>query len=139
MLPKLIKKATSPTHAGGVVYRQHNGTTEYLLVSARRFAFIWMLPKGRIKLTEPEEKAALREVKEESGLKAYIRHKIGNSRRLKWNLRWQVVAFYLMEFIQQTSANRENRKTAWLPLDKAINKLFYGTQKNILLKLKGHG
>jgi len=71
-LKLFYKKNTSPTHAGSVMYREVNGTKEYLLVSAKRFRFIWVLPKGHIKKSETEEHAALRELLEESGMNAVI-------------------------------------------------------------------
>ena len=124
------------THAGGVVYRIVNGNKEFLLVSAKRCSLIWVLPKGHIKLSESEEQAALREVKEESGLKVSITEKIDNAERMKWNLKKQVIAFYLMEFKSVITENRENRKLIWLPFEKALGKLFYTSQRKILNQVK---
>ncbi len=114
------------------MYRIVNGNKEFLLVSAKRCSLIWVLPKGHIKLSESEEQAAVREVKEESGLKVSIIEKIGNAERMKWNLKKQVTAFYLMEFKSVISKNHENRKLAWLPIEKAVSKLFYAYQRKIL-------
>ncbi len=125
-----------PTHAGGVVYRETSGRKEYLVVTARRFSFIWVLPKGHIKRAESDERAALREVKEESGVSASIEHKIGHASRIRWNFKRQVVAFYLMRFKALDVENLENRKIAWLPVDKAIRRLWYSDQKAILRKVK---
>ncbi len=83
MLFNLLYNNSTVTHAGGVVYRMVNGNKEFLLVSAKRCSLIWVLPKGQIKLSESEEQAALREVKEESGLKVSITEKIGNAERMK--------------------------------------------------------
>lgn len=130
------KRNIHPTHAGGVVYREINGTKEYLLISAKRIPFIWVLPKGHIESLETEEEAALREVKEESGIKAVIIKKIANAKRMKWNFKKLRTAFYLMEFITIHSENTENRKIAWLPIEKAISKLFYSDQRAMLKRLK---
>jgi len=129
-------KKSTPTHAGGVVYREVNGIEEYLLVSSKRFSFIWVLPKGHIENLEAEEETALREVKEESGMKAAIIKKIANAERIRWNFKKQVTAFYLMKFLSVHSENRENRKITWLPLEKAISKLFFTDQKAILKRLQ---
>lgn len=126
------KKIIHPTHAGGVVYRIVNGRKEFLLVSTKRFSFIWVLPKGHIETSETEEETAVREVKEESGIKASIIKKIGNAERIQWKLKKQLIAFYLMKFDSVHSVNKENRKIAWLPPEKAIAKLFYRHQKKIL-------
>lgn len=130
------EKNTKPTHAGGIVFREKNGSKEFLLVSAKNFSFIWVLPKGHIKRSETEAQAAIREVKEESGMKASIVTKIGNAQRLQWNFKKQIVAFYLMKFEAAHSQNEENRKISWLPLDDAIRKLFYSDQKKIMRQLK---
>lgn len=136
-----FKNLSTPTHAGGVVYREVNGLKEYLLVSSKQFPFIWVLPKGHIEYSEKEEDAALREVLEESGIEALLLDKLGDAKRLKWSFkRWsfkkQVVAFYLMKFLSVHSINNEGRKLAWLTLGKAITRLWYSDQKAILRKLK---
>jgi len=125
-----------PTHAGGIIYREKNGYKEFLLVSAKRFPFIWVLPKGHIERSETEEQAAVREVKEESGMKVSIIRKIGDSQRWRWNFEKQVTAFYLMKYEGIYSKNRENRKIQWLSLRRAIQKLFYSDQKQILKQIK---
>ncbi len=137
MAPKLFQlKNRKPTHAGGVVVREQNGYEEFLLVSARNFSFIWVLPKGHIKSYETEAQAAVREVKEESGMKVSVIKKIGNSERFKWNFKKQIVAFYLMKFEAVYLQNEENRKICWLPYKDAISKLFYTNQKKIMRRSK---
>jgi 8-oxo-dGTP pyrophosphatase MutT (NUDIX family) len=125
-----------PTHAGGVIFREKKGYKEFLLVSAKKFPFIWVLPKGHIEATETEEQAAVREVKEESGMKASIIRKIGNSQRWQWNFKKQVVTFYLMKYEKIYSKNKENRKIKWVSFDVAIQKLFYSDQRQILRQIK---
>ena len=136
MFSLLLKKKNKPTHAGGVVFREKNGQKEFLLVSARHFPFIWVLPKGHIEPSETEEKTAIREVKEEAGVRVLIINKIGNAQRFQWNFKKQIVAFYLMKFDGKYAKNKENRKILWKPIDDAIKKLFYSDQKQILRKLK---
>ena len=109
---------------------------EFLLVSAKNFSFTWVLPKGHIKSSETEAEAAIREVKEESGMKASIVSRIGNTERWKWNFKKQIVAFYLMKFEAVDGKNKENRKICWVPLQLAVRKLFHLDQKKILRQLK---
>ncbi len=54
------------THAGGVVYRQQDGQTEFLLVRSSK-APRYVLPKGHIDEGERAANAARREVAEEAG------------------------------------------------------------------------
>jgi 8-oxo-dGTP pyrophosphatase MutT (NUDIX family) len=130
------QKNKKPTHAGGVVFREKNGYKEFLLVSARNLPFIWVLPKGNIKRSETEAEAAIREVKEESGMKVTIIGKLENEERIKRNFKKQIVAFYIMKFEAVHLKNEENRKVRWLTIDNAVKKLFYGYQKKIMRKLK---
>ncbi len=129
-------KNTKPTPAGGIVFRERKGTKEFLLVSAKSFSFIWVLPKGHIKSSETEAEAAIREVKEESGMKVSIISRVGNADRWKWNFKKQIVAFYLMRFEAVYAKNKENRKICWMPLKDAIRRLFYSHQKKIMRLLK---
>lgn len=64
---------------GGVVYRYHRGKLQFLFV--KNLAGRWTFPKGTIELQETREQTALREVKEETGLKKLaIVKPIGKSR-----------------------------------------------------------
>src|SRR5688572_23899666 len=57
--------------AGGVVFRDVSGRLEVLLIAThgtRR----WSLPKGRIEQGESAEVAAVREVREETGIQAEV-------------------------------------------------------------------
>jgi len=55
--------------AGGIVFREENGKLEILLIRVKNR---WSFPKGNIEKGEPKDKAALREVKEETGVDAEI-------------------------------------------------------------------
>jgi 8-oxo-dGTP pyrophosphatase MutT (NUDIX family) len=56
------------TSAGGVVYRVISGVPHFLLI--RDSYKSWGFPKGHLKRGEPPDRAALREVSEETGLSA---------------------------------------------------------------------
>ena len=60
------------THAGGVVFRQSANGLEYLLIRARKPPDAWVFPKGHIEEGETSERAAVREVLEEAGVRAAV-------------------------------------------------------------------
>jgi 8-oxo-dGTP pyrophosphatase MutT (NUDIX family) len=113
----------APTHAGGVVVRQDDGVTKFLLVTARRQPGQWVFPKGHIEPGETPEEAAVREVHEEAGVEARIGQPIGATeyRTSRGVIRAQ---FYLMEFVSE-GAPREDRRRAWLPDYDAQRALLY--------------
>ena len=64
-----VMNAETLTHAGGIVLRGARGAREVLLVRPlARPEAPWVLPKGHIEPGEDAEAAALREVREESGI-----------------------------------------------------------------------
>ena len=65
---KRTGRAKLETSAGGVVYRVHEGEPLFLLI--RDSYRNWGFPKGHLEPEEPPEAAALREVREETGLDA---------------------------------------------------------------------
>src|SRR5262249_52901388 len=78
-MPRSTEKSTVPTKpqvsAGGVAYRKSRGSIEIAII---RIApeDRWQLPKGHVDKGESPEEAALREVREETGLDAEITEKI---------------------------------------------------------------
>lgn len=62
--------------AGGVVYRRGRYDTEIVLCGRSREG-VWTLPKGSPEPGETLERAAVREVEEETGLKTAIQEDIG--------------------------------------------------------------
>ncbi|MCR5660883.1 MAG: NUDIX domain-containing protein, partial [bacterium] len=63
--PNAIRHAIQQS-AGGVVYKKDKGLTKVCLI-AKKDGEIWALPKGRVRSGETWEKAAIREILEETG------------------------------------------------------------------------
>lgn len=147
--------------SGGVVYKEIGSKTLWLVTKSTSSPIFpksfWRLPKGWIdddengkdpgplasgerKATQKDlEKAAIREVSEEGGVKASIRQKIGtinyfftieNKRILKF------VTFFLMEWIKNTAQGpgTETSEIAWLDKNDAVKILKSSGEKKILKK-----
>lgn len=89
-----MKRVTS---AGGVVVLGNS------VLMLRKLNGDWVLPKGRVEEDESTEDTALREVKEETGIKAIIKNYIGTT-NFKFKNSWsnnevisKDVIWYLME------------------------------------------
>ena len=57
---------------GGLIYREHEGETHILLLK-HRCGGHWSFPKGHMEAGETEMETALREIREETGLRVFLR------------------------------------------------------------------
>ena len=57
---------------GGLIYREHNGETDILLLK-HRCGGHWSFPKGHMEAGETEMETALLEIREETGLRVFLR------------------------------------------------------------------
>ena len=91
---------SSEYSAGGVVCRKNGEGTDIALIYRTRHDD-WSLPKGHIEEGESREQAALREIKEETGIDARIIAPLGESvyfyRRRNGDLIRKSVYHFLME------------------------------------------
>ena len=97
------------------------------------------LGSGEKRATEKDlKKAALREVKEEGGVKAKIVKKIGTERYFRGRSILKFVTYYLMEWISDLPEGFgfETSEVAWLPYDEARTKLKHSGEKKVLDKAK---
>lgn len=130
--------------AGGVVCRILNGRIETVLISVGEDSR-WQLPKGLIDPNESPEMAALREVREETGIESQILEFIAkaeywySTKRFGQQVRFhKVVHFYLMRYQSGSTENhdREVNEARWIDLDAAHAMLAFQGEKEILAKAK---
>lgn len=133
------KKAVS---AGGVVYRRAGKEIE-VVIAARESGKIWCLPKGAVEKGETIEEAALREVKEETGLKAKI---VGKIDKIEYWFYWKpedvryhkFVHFFLMEYSIGDFCwhDFELDEVKWAAIDEAMEVLSYKSERGVMEKAK---
>ncbi|MFV1998265.1 MAG: NUDIX hydrolase [Acidiferrobacterales bacterium] len=121
------------SHAGGIVYRRENEEVLFLLVQAKGNPNEWVLPKGHIERNEGHGEAAIREVIEETGVRATILCPVGQL-IFRINNNEQIrTKIYLMKYLFQGQA-LESRKIQWLPLDKALETVTYENTRTLLMQ-----
>lgn len=121
----------TPTHAGGIVYRVSDGVVEFLLVGPKKNKpNEWVLPKGHIENGETADEAALREVREETGVTARI---ISPLKTLEFEVKGKSVraAFYLMELISEKKP-AEKRRQRWFCFEDAVSRATHTGTKALL-------
>lgn len=127
-----VKLRENPvTHAGGIVYRITDNKVLYLLVGpSDKTPNKWLFPKGKIKKDEEDWETAVREVREESGVRARLICPIGRN-AFEVNGRPVVARYYLMECINQTTTT-DPREKDWFEFEKARELLTHDENKKLL-------
>jgi 8-oxo-(d)GTP phosphatase len=122
--------------AGGVVWRERRGTRQVLLVHRPRYDD-WSLPKGKLTTHEHVLLAAQREIEEETGQQVLIGPPLGVQRypvRKNGGTAQKLVHYWSAASTSDDvfQPNDEVDEIAWLPVDKARNKLSYPRDVDIL-------
>ena len=124
--------------AGGIVIDESSDSRRVLLVHRPRYDD-WSFPKGKLDPGETIEEAALREVKEETGLTCRIVRKLAVRRyryrtRHKGRLKPKAVHYFLMERLNRRIKvpGDEVDLAVWVEFDEASRKLTYEQDKNLL-------
>jgi 8-oxo-dGTP diphosphatase len=118
--------------AGGVVYRVKSGRAEFLLARRPRYKD-WTLPKGKLDPGEGSQEAALREVREETGMQCSTEAEVGSIGYELGSGRRKAVRYWLMKPESgEFTPNSEVDKVKWLTAAAAETRLSYRKDRAVL-------
>jgi 8-oxo-dGTP pyrophosphatase MutT (NUDIX family) len=121
--------------AGGLVVRRQGGQLQVVIVH-RPVHQDWSFPKGKLEMGETLDLAALREVREETGMSCDLLRFIGHTEYVDRKGRQKTVAYWIMAANGGSfSPNEEVDELRWLSLDDATSLLSYPRDQDLLAVL----
>lgn len=141
-----MAKTIQQTSAGGIVFRKLDDRIDVALIArtSPRRRIIWALPKGWVEPGETIPDAALREIREETGLTGRLVEPLGqieysfyspeDSARIQ-----KTVHFFLVEFLSGDTADHDHEvdEARWWPLDATLAQMTYQSERQVMEKARG--
>lgn len=120
---------------GGVIWRRSEwlpGKVDIVLVHRPAYDD-WSLPKGKANALENDDDAALREVREETGLICKLGAELPSTRYLDRYAKPKIVRYWIMESVKgELKGSNEVDIARWLPFDRARQMLSYERDQPVL-------
>ncbi len=142
LMKKMVRDEFS---AGGIVVRPGTSGDWDVLLIATHEGGRWSLPKGHVEPNESPEEAALREVREETGVEAEILAPVDT---IDYWYRWKCpegtvlihkrVTFYLMRYKRGDVRHHgwEVDEARWFPFEEAKAKVSYDDERRLLQRAR---
>src|SRR5258707_11310717 len=142
MTDKAKSLTKTQTSAGGVAFRSNDNQVEVALISVGELNR-WQLPKGIVNKDESTENAALREVREETGLNTdlielidkveYWYYATEKGQRIRYH---KFVYFYLLQYKSGdvTDHDHEVNEARWVPIAAASTMLAFKSEQDVIVK-----
>jgi 8-oxo-dGTP pyrophosphatase MutT (NUDIX family) len=143
-----VQKPKIPTEqqisAGGVVYRKKASVVEIAIIKVGPI-LRWQLPKGIVDKGETPAEAAVREVREETGLSAKIERPLekieywyvsgGKTGKVRYH---KFVHFYLMKYRSGSTDHHDDEvlEARWVPIIDATNMLSFKSERELVEKAR---
>jgi len=129
----------SEISAGGVIVRRAEGRFEVCLTLRTRYGKTWGLPKGHVETGEDPSTAAVREVREETGLVGDILQPLGTvAYQFRDRTRNVLCSKTVWFFLMRASGGRlddhdaEAVEARWMPFDEARATITYPNERQVL-------
>ncbi len=140
----IIMKTKFEISAGGVVYKKEGDNYSVLLIAVKK-GTVWTLPKGLVEKGEKPEEAALREIREETGIIGelesfldkielwFFQNEDGEKVR-----HHKIVYYYLVKYVNGNPVEHdfEVEDVKWFQIDEAVKICSYEKDREVLKKAK---
>ena len=125
--------------AGGVVIRRFNGVWQFLVIRPLGKDRVWALPKGHMEEHEVEHEAAIREVREETGVRVSLDERLGDIDyrfRVEDGRIHKTVAFFLLMWAsgEPMAQAAEVAEVKWIDLERSEEELTYAGERSMALR-----
>ena len=125
---------------GGVVVRDG----QVLVITPAGRPQISTLPKGGPQAGEPPEATAAREVREETGVEARVRERLGDVRYRyrRGGVRvFKTVGFFLCDYVSGDTADHDHEvdDARWMPIEQARTELTYPGEREMIERALSKG